>query len=299
MPDIAGILSGTRNEIVYDLPWPDYCSAVAMNPSTLVRGMKPNGSMKALKWGYDHSGDVAPKAPAGPLVWGRALHCLLFERDEFLSRYFLWPTRRAGKEYDAFADEAAAAGAEVLNQAQWDSVIAAGNSIASCDAIKPLINSGKAEVSLFTVEEVEDHDGEMHQIGMKHRLDWVNGSPCLVADLKSTRNVNSRGFSRDFYSYHYSEKLGLYQRALEKLTGVKYPVKIIVLEKKPPFETCIMPVADEVLDRGAKKALKVLRDVAQSIKTGVWPGKSEEDLVLETPVWEMTDEEDVDYSEVA
>jgi hypothetical protein len=108
MPPIEGILQGSRNEIVYDLPWSDYCSSVGMNPSTLVSGIKPKGSLKQLKYNWDAAGlpEDDDKPPAGPLVWGRAAHCLLFEADKFLERYSCWPGRRAGNEYKAFAEEA-------------------------------------------------------------------------------------------------------------------------------------------------------------------------------------------------
>jgi hypothetical protein len=299
MPDIAGILQGTRNEIVYDLPWADYCSAVAMNPSTLIAGLKPKGSLKHLKWYWDASGiaDEDEKAPSGPLVWGRAAHALLFEPDKFPERYHCWGERRAGKEYDFFAKAARECGAEVLNLKQFTSVVEAGKAFAKSTEVRPLINSGKAEVSLFTVEEIEDEDGEIHEVQCKGRLDWINGAPNLIVDLKTTRNLNARGFSRDFYSLGYDFKLGMYQRALEKLTGIKYPVTVILLEKTPPYDLAIMPIPNEVLERGAKKALNVLRAVVQAIKANSWPGKGSEEMVLDTPTWEM--DEEVDYSDVA
>ncbi len=296
MPGIEGILQGKRTEIVPDLAWQNYCSAVGMNPSTLVAGIRPKGSLKYLKYCWDAADavDEDEKAPTGPLVWGRAAHCLLFEPDKFTERFHCWSERRAGKEYDFFAKAARECGAEVLNIKQFSSVVEAGKAFAACQEVKPLICSGAAEVSVFTVEEIEDHDGEIHSVQMKHRLDWINGSPLGIVDLKSTRNMNSRGFSRDFYSYYYDVKLGLYQRAVEKLTGTKYPVTVVLLEKKPPFDIAIMPVPNEVLERGARRALNVLRDVVQAIKTKNWPGKGSEELVLETPSWEM-EEEEVDY----
>lgn len=300
MPAIEGILKGTRNEIVYDLPWSDYCSAVAMNPSTLVTGLKPKGSLKSLKYTWDSADqrheEEDEKAPTGPLVWGRAAHCLLFEPDKFTSRFHCWPERRAGNEYKFFAQAARECGAEVLNLKQFASVVEAGKAFAQAEDVKPLICSGKAEVSLFTTEEIEGPDGELFDIQLKHRLDWINGTPNVIVDLKSTRNMNARGFSRDFYGYNYDLKLGMYQRALEKLTGIKYPVSVVLLEKKPPFDLAVMPVPNEVLERGAKKALGVLREMVQAIKTNKWPGKGSEEMVLDTPVWEM--DEPIDYEGV-
>lgn len=297
MPGIEGILKGTRNEIVYDLPWNDYCSTVAMNPSTLVSGLKPKGSLKALKYQWDAAGVEIEdeKAPSGPLVWGRAAHCLLFEPDKFTELYHCWGNRRAGKEYDFFAQAARECGAEVLNLKQFTSVVEAGKAFAQCPEVRPLISSGKAEVALFTVEEIEDEDGEIHDVQLKHKLDWINGSPELIVDLKSTRQLGARAFSRDFYGLGYDFKLGMYQRALEKLTGKKYPVKVILLEKKPPYDIAIMPIPNEVLERGANKALAVLKSLVKAIKTDTWPGKGSEEMVLDTPTCEM-DEDVVDYA---
>lgn len=286
---ISDILLGTRSEIIYDLEWDDYCDLPAMNPSTLVHGLKPSGSMKHLKYCWDHAGGpVSDKAPAGPLVWGRALHCLLFEPQLFPVKYQCWDGRRAGNEYKAYARDAAESGAEVLNTAQYESVLAAGRSFADCAELRPLIASGRAEVTILTVE-----DG----VQMRHRLDWINGTPTLIVDLKSTRSLQPRLFSADFYRFFYDVKLGLYQRAIEQVTGIRYPVKVIVLEKKPPFDVAIMPVDDAVLERGARKGMEVLAKLKECIATDTWPGIGSEDYVLQTPEWEM-DEEATDYSDL-
>ena len=301
MPEIREILQGKRNEIIYDLSWSDYCGLAAMNPSTLVCGIKPKGSLRLLKYCWDCANtpgeDEDQSPPSGPLVWGRAAHCLLFEPDKFIERFCCWDGRRAGNEYKAFAAQAAEFGAEVLNKKQFATVVEAGRAFAQCQEVKPLISSGKAEVTLLTVEEIEDEDGEIHEVQCKHRLDWVDGGAKTIVDLKTTRNMNPRAFSRDFFAYKYAEKLGLYQRALEKLTGERYPVNVVMLEKSPPFDVAIMPVPDEVLERGAKKALGVLREVVTAIKRDKWPGKSHQDFTLDVPAWEMDDE--VDYSGVS
>ncbi len=49
---------------------------------------------------------------------GRAMHCLVLTPDGFDEQYRVWPGKRQGKAWEAFRDDAAAAGVEVLTASE-------------------------------------------------------------------------------------------------------------------------------------------------------------------------------------
>ena len=271
---ISGVLGDQADELRESVSWDDYCRIVAMNPSTLVRGLK---SLKHLKHCWDE-----PQADSPSLAWGRAVHCLLFEPKEFTQRYVACSIRR-DKRTEAYQDFLAEnAGKEILTVAEFDSACLAAQSFVADSDVQDFIQAGKAEVTLLSSE-----DG----VKCKGRVDWLaTYRECLV-DLKTTKNIDCRRASGDFFRYHYDVKLGLYQRWLKKITGRLWPVEVIWLENTPPYDVAVMPIDFAVLDRGAEKGLAILRKLKQCIADDHWPGVADNDYLLHVPSYEMEDVE--------
>lgn len=269
--DISAILSSRRTEIIYDLPWDDYCELPGLSPSTIVKGLK---SVKHLKHCWDNK-----SKDSDTLLLGRAIHSMLFEPQTFTERYTVWETRRAGNAYKAFLKDANESGKDVLSSYMWYAAQQASKSFIGCRDVQDLIRCGKPEVSLLCVE---------NGMQMRGRCDWID--QVALVDLKTTKDISYRSFSRDFYKYHYDTKLGLYQRWLEKITGEKKPVKVVVLEKELPFDVAVLPIDDAVLERGVRKGLDVIEKVKVAIGQDCWPGAGSETYFLDTPTWEMDDE---------
>lgn len=279
---IHDILNTSLNEIREGLPWEEYRSLTAMNPSTLVAGQK---SMRHLRYAWDH-----PREDTDALIWGRAVHCLLFEPEEFVSRYTEWNGgRRGGAVYENFLEDAADRGVEVLTAGQVVSAAAAAKSVVSDPKVIPLIKSGKAEVSLLTVEQ---------EMQCKGRIDWIR-SDGVIVDLKSTKNIHSRAFGRDFFAYHYDVKLGLYRRWAQRLLGRSCPVVVICVENTAPYDVTVLPIPDAVLDAGEAKGVAILTKLRVSLDTDHWPGiADDEEYYLEVPHREMVDDSTLTGAEV-
>lgn len=283
---IKGVLAGDAGvtEFRRRVSWDDYLGIVAMNPSTLVHGLQ---SMKHLNHAW-HRPD-SPDTPS--MQWGRALHCLLFERDEFALRYvecdLVRNTRH--KAYQEFLAENE--GREALTVEQYRSALQAAESFVGDEQVQAIIKAGLAEVTVLTVE---------MGIQCKHRIDWLAATrpdDGLLVDLKTTKRLDSRAVSRDFYKYHYDVKLGLYQRAMRKAHGGLWPVQVIWLENVPPYDTAVMPIDDAVLERGAAKGLAVLSRLRDCIEREEWPGvAADREFLLHVPQWEMDEDEDAHYS---
>lgn len=273
---------GGRRELVEELPWRQYLdSAVGMNPSTIAYGMK---SMLHLKSAWEN-----PPDDSDDMLWGRAAHCLLFEPRDFANRYRPYAGRRQGGAWDDFAAECWEKNIEPMTQKAWDSVQEAALSFVRDARVQEIIAAGKGEVTLFWPE---------GGIQCRGRVDWISTSADCLVDLKTTKNIEFRAFGKDFYLYKYDLKMGLYQRWLSKLTKRPWPVKIICLEKTKPYDVSVLPIPDAVLERGCKKGLDILERLENCIRANDWPGVAcGEEGYLDTPTWEMDDDETTEFRE--
>lgn len=295
---IESLLGGLRNEVVEKVAWDDYLALAGLNPSTIVkavRGRDESGDLildlAALKWSWDN-----PGKDTDDLLWGRAVHCLVFEPQEFERRYVRWEDGRVrrGKDYDAFRLDNW--GKEVLSAAQWGSALEAGQSFVrycEChDEFAASLKDGQSELTVFKVV-----DG----IQCRGRIDRVTNQKLhKIRDLKTAQTITPRKFGSAFYAYFYDIKLGLYRRWLSQVTGRQWDVEVIAIEKSPPWQVVVIPIPDAVLDYGAEKGLKIIKRVRQCIESGVWPGLfGGEEGYLHVPFNEMEDIELIGAEEVA
>lgn len=276
--DISLVLNGTRNELCPDVAWSEYKDLVGLNPSTIAHGVEPSGSMLALKHNWDNE-----RADTPDFQWGRAVHCLLFEPKEFDRRYASWEGRRAGNAYKEFVSECWELGKEVLTDQQIKTAIAAASRFVENRLVRHLISAGKPEVTLFYVE-----DG----VQCRGRVDWISSSEHVLVDLKTAKSIQAKLFGRDFFKYHYDVKLGLYRRWLQKLTGERWSVKVVCIEKTPPYDITVLTIPDAVLDQGEDRGRVTIRRVKECIAANVWPGiAGDEEYYLEVPYAEMDEDE--------
>lgn len=273
---ISSIIGGSRTELI-SMPWAEYLEFSALNGSVIVKGRK---SLRHLKYAWDHGGEDTEA-----MQFGRLLHCLLFEPAEVEARYRAWDGTRRGNAYKLFCANAEIAGAEVVRaegQYSLATALEAAQSFLHDTRVQALISSGQAEQTVLAVE---------HGLQCRGRLDWVSTSEHVLTDLKTTAEIEPELFGRSFYRYGYDLKLGLYRRWLNAVTGDHWPVEVIVLESKPPYDIAVIPVPDAVLDTGVDKALGIIGRVAHAIEVDEWPGVAGgEMLPLHVPFYEMIEE---------
>ena len=276
------------DEIREDVAWGSYCDLPAMNPSTLVHGLIAADpwatSMKHLRYSWE-----SPRKDTPALLWGRAVHCLLFEPDQFEARYVEWSGgKRYGNRWDTFQADCNEKDQEILTSEQWTSAIFAAQGFVGEPLVQELISKGKPEVTVLCTE-----DG----IQCRGRIDWIQEGTAIV-DLKTTRNIQAGKFGRDFCSFRYDIKLAMYRRWLRKLTDRDWPVKCIALENKGPYDIAVVPVDSAILDQGEEKGVRLLGELKEAILTGRWLGVAKgEPYYLDFPVYEMMTE-DIDLTGV-
>ena len=264
-----------KREVLQSVPWETYKALECMNPSSIVHGTK---SLWHLKQAWEAPGQV----DSDVLLYGRAQHCLLFEPRDFANRYAPFDGVRRGEKWETFKEECGEEGKEALTRKAWDEVQEAARAFLRKPMVQHIVAAGQAETTLFQVE---------GRIQCRGRTDWISTSAGCLVDLKTCRSAAVRPASQAFYTYHYDIKLGLYQRWLQDLTGKPWPVRIVWLEKTPPFSCELMTIDNAVLDRGARKGLDILKRLETAIDDDNWPDLDDsEDYVLDTPSWEMDDE---------
>lgn len=275
-PPIKSIVGGNRKELL-PMSWTEYLSFPALNGSVIVKGRK---SLLHLKSEWDNGGE-----DSDAMQFGRMLHCLLFEPREVESRYRPWTGRRAGNEYRDYCEDAAAAGAEAVKatgEYSLESALEAAPSYLGNAKVQALIKAGQAEQTILWPE---------CGLQCKGRLDWVSTAEHVLTDVKSAAEIEDRLFGKAFFRYGYDLKLGLYRRWLQLVTGEQWPVQVIVLENKRPYDVAIVPVPDAVLDQGVDKALRIIERVAVAIEHDYWPGVARGDYYpLAVPFFEMQEE---------
>jgi hypothetical protein len=297
MAEISEIRDVTLRGVKQDVSWESYRAIPAMNPSTLVsaiRGRSTGGelqiSMKHLRYAWDNG-----RKDSASMVWGRALHSLIFEPNDFESRYIPWDGIRRGAKYKKFIADSGTAGTEVLTASEYKSVIMAAKSLTSDPEferqVAPYLTDdkksrvGSPEVTLLSEEGT---------IQVKGRLDWMRTahSPAIL-DLKTTRGLQR--FGRDFFTYHYDIKLGLYQKWARDLLGGTWPVVVLALENEPPYDWAMIPIADSVLEAGVEKAQVIFEALERCLDTDVWPGMAgDSEYFLDAPSWVMDEEPEWD-----
>ncbi len=285
--DMRSIITDSpRQEIVPHLGWADYRAAVGLNPSSIVCCDKSEFHVRHALLGEDVDSPSLQK--------GRALHCALLEPSRFASAYESSETRRTAKA----KAEAAERGVELLLPKDFDTIVSTALRASQNADLQRFIRAGQAEVSVF-----------MSEFGcqVKGRLDWVSADPLAILDVKTARDIDERRFSAAFYRYHYDVKLGLYQRWLQRLLNVAHiPVYLLVVENQGPWDCAMVPrsggdvvsISDAVLERGAAKGLAWIERIKACIESDEWPGiDAAPDWTLQTPVWEMDDEDEVKFDE--
>ena len=199
--------------------------------------------------------------------------------------YWPWDGVRRGKAYDECCVRAEIAGAEVVREEGAYSMATALEAVKGFlrdDRVQELISAGQAEQTVLTVE-----DG----FQCKGRPDWVSTACHVLTDLKTTAEIEPKLFGKTFYNFSYDIKMGLYRRWLNSVTNDHWPVEIIVMESKAPYDVAVIPVPDAVLDAGVEKGLALITKVRHAIETDEWPGvANNQPRPLVVPFWAMEEE---------
>lgn len=214
---------------------------------------------------------------------GRAVHAAILEPERFEREWVVYAGRRAGKAWAAFFEEHE--GCEILNQTEYDTVVAMASAVRSRPDLAAVLEDGLAEVSLLWHERFRGYD-----LIFKARADWIyhDGDSWVVLDLKTTRDVEARSFGRDAARLMYHGQLAHYAEGLSAtLGGAPVRAELLVVETEAPHDCGLYRLDDVALQCGRARREQLLSRYAACVESGEWPGQLPEPGYLLLPTWEL------------
>lgn len=266
--------------IYENIPFEEYAKVDALNGSSIVHMRR-----SPMKYRYEKD---TPTAPSPAMQMGTIVHRLILE-PELVGDIAVWglePSEkvRNGKVWDAFREFNK--NMTILSKAEYESITGQATAALRNAPIRKYASvGGVTEVSMFW-----RHPYTKRRY--KARIDKLIRETDTIFDLKTTRNCHSREFGSQAYSLGYHIKLGLYAQGYEALTGKRPRVLIGALDSKPPHESAVYRVTEDVLLQGIEELDNLVAKLDECEKSGEWPGEYAEETDLLLPSWSRTDEWD-------
>lgn len=238
---------------------------------------------------YRHALDAEERPDTAALKLGRAVHVAVLEPELFASLYVVWEGgRRAGKAWDAFVEENAAT--EILTQCEYDQCVAIQRAVRRHPIAAELLSGGRSEVTLQWDHRIPAA-GDMPEIvtPCKGRADYVGAA---LVDLKTTRDASPDAFGREAWRLQYHAQLAFYHDGLKAMGRGSLPVRIVAIEKEPPYAVAIYVVTDYLLEVGRQEYTALLSSLDWWRSRGCWPAYSDGEMELTLPRWAVPAEVD-------
>jgi len=224
------------------------------------------------KWITEAGGDEGEKSAA--FRFGSLVDCLVLTPQFYGTRYAIAPgvisSKRvnAWKEFEANALESGRTA--ILAIEHSEAVECAGALLRDF----PLIASAKKQVWV-TAEYHDKKTGVIVPVQVLLDLvpDAKGKDAHALADLKTALSADPEGWSSVTKKYNYHVQAALYSDAYNAATEEdRTSWYHCVAESSFPYQTAGFRLADSFLEIGREKYVSALRDYAECIATGIWPG---------------------------
>ena len=220
-----------------------------------------------------------PKTESPALAFGRAVHSYTLEGpEEFYRRFTVSdgpvnaktnaPYGRATAKYQEWLAQQTK---EIVPSKDFETVEAMAESVWSHREAHELLANGTPENTIRLEE------GEV-DVPSQARLDWFSPDYGIV-DLKTTGDALC-WFEKAARDFSYAYQMAFYRKLLEIRSGVKFPVYLIAVEKKAPFNVGVFKYSDEVLDQAEAVNRETIREFAECRDSGVFPTRFEETRLI-------------------
>jgi hypothetical protein len=258
-----------------DVPQSRYGLIDAWNFSTAKVGLR---SMAHMRHHIDNPSEVSEA-----MLVGQALHLAIFEPGRFAREVVVmqdFGRTRAELEAKArFLDEHR--DRVVLKEEKLATVSAMAESVlANPQAAAALARPAHNEA---TVVWVDQETG----IKCKGRLDRYLPEDSMVLDLKSCRDGSRDGFARAVLQHHYGLQAAWYLEGIAQTRGDVAGFTWLTVENTAPFVCTVYEVDDCTLEHGRAVMRKLLRQHAECLRTGVWPGYATKIEQNGIPTWAL------------
>ena len=253
--------------------WRTYFEIDALNWSRLK---VMDESALAYKHALTH-----PRKDTPALDLGRYVHTAVFQPELVAEDFAIWTgDRRAGKVWDAFAEENA--DKTILRAVDLPDFSDMIEAVRSHPWVADLLSDDATEAEAILTW---TGDGR----AQKARPDVMNQRRRLVADLKTTQSIDIRRFGHDIARFSYLGQLAHYSAGIEAARAWAPAEHVLIaVEKAAPYDIAIFQLDADAIAVGAEKRAELLATLAECEQTGRWPGRHPEPVTLDgsnLPPW--------------
>ncbi|MGH6656561.1 MAG: PD-(D/E)XK nuclease-like domain-containing protein [Actinocrinis sp.] len=211
---------------------------------------------------------------------GTTVHGLVLGKgaDIAVCHYDNWTTKAARQA----RDDAAADGMIPMLARDWQQAKAIAGAVLKHPTTGGLFTEGDAEVSMFW------RDAEFG-IWLRGRADYMTffTGPAIV-DFKTTKDASPEGFAKSVYEYGYHRQDPHYREGWASVLGCDWQdIDFIFacVETEPPYLVAAYRVIPAHVELGREQNRIARERFRDCVKSGRWPGYSEEIEDLELPYW--------------
>lgn len=285
----------------------EYRAVKALNASTAVHGLS---SFRKMRWQMENEQEATSS-----LQLGTAVHSMLeLTPDTFAEAYVVMPdfhlmegnctdkgdpsASRATKWVkQAVAkwreEEEAGLNREVLTPEVYLKAIGMLQALHSHTYCREVIMNSHKEITATA---------EFHGVPVKGRIDLYDNQNGILADVKTTNDVDPVAFGRTFCRFHYAFKMRWYQRLMEANGRKVNEVLLVLVESTPWADRYVQPIPEIVLEQQDSKIDRVILGYKECMETGVWPGMFEDEcpeLCLPYSAMQESEDELLDWGDLA
>jgi hypothetical protein len=264
------------------MPFEEYAAAPGLNGSSLVH-------LRRSPMHYRYMADN-PQPPTDAMRLGTATHRLILE-PERVGDFAVWGLLeeekvRRGKVWDNF-QELNKDAAMIVTVAERDAMVGMAVGARKNLPIKKYADTkGRCEVSMFWRDQIT---GRRY----KGRVDKISDGH-IISDLKTCVSCQPRMFGAQSYKLGYHIKMAMYWSGYRAITGTEPKMKLLAIEKKPPYESVVYRVTKDVIIQGLEEWQTLERTLDECEKTNHWPAAYEDETDLMLPAWVGQDTETLD-----
>ncbi|MDQ3039181.1 MAG: PD-(D/E)XK nuclease-like domain-containing protein [Pseudomonadota bacterium] len=235
------------------------------------------------------------------LAFGSLLHCAVLEPDVFARKYIVepadapsyppprsWAAAKSTADVERAKDfwrqwEAGHEGMTRVSTTDYDKVRRMADSAMSHPVARGLLIGGEREVTFRWQDEETGID-------CKARADLYASGEFLM-DLKSCRDASAEGFARAVAAYNYDMQAMHYCNGIQACgDSIKWFV-FLAVESEAPY-VCQPYILDtRAEERGWNLRQSAIRRLSQSLKSGQWPGYSQDLGQLSLPAYAFYNED--------
>lgn len=260
--------------IYYGVSFEDYVKIDAVNSSSLknmIVSPRNYVRMKAIK-----------RKPSRAMELGTFFHSMVLEPDSHGLKCYEGTKR--GKAWEEFKEEND--GCSIVSKSEVGGLNEMAVSFSCNHEARKWIDlqNGDSEVTIIFVEQLTG-------ILCKARIDFLDKACRFFTDLKTSRAVDTHGFTRQFTTMNYHFQFAFYQMAINSVYGVWPDAKCVAVQNCEPYDTVCYNVSPLALTEGKKLVLDSLAKLQECQKLGVWPGICNETIELDLAPWAIPDQE--------